>query len=256
MLGTIRKEKKEVNALFPESAVFETPKPVRLLQRILYLATEPNSIALDFFAGSATTAHAVMQLNAEDGGNRKLISVQLPEATDEQSAARQAGFNDIAEISKERIRRAGKKILEGDCHPDWNRDVGFRVLKIDTSNMEDVYYRPDEVAQSDLLTVVNNVKPDRTAEDLLFQVLVDWGVDLTLPIRRETIQGKSVFFVDDNALIACFDGGIAEALVKELAGLEPLRIVFCDNGFVSDAVKINVEQIFRQLSPGTEVKSI
>jgi adenine-specific DNA-methyltransferase len=162
----------------------------------------------------------------------------------------------VSEISKERIRRAGKKILEGECHPDWNRDVGFRVLKVDTSNMKDVYYRPDELKQSDLLDMVDNVKPDRTAEDLLFQVLVDWGVDLTLPIRRETVQDKTVFFVDDNALVACFDGGITEDLVKELAGHEPLRVVFRDNGFVSDAVKINVEQIFRQLSPTTDVKSI
>ena len=166
------------------------------------------------------------------------------------------GYKNIAEIAKERIRRAGKTILEGDCHPDWNRDVGFRVLKVDTSNMKDVYYRPDELKQSDLLDMVDNVKEGRTAEDLLFQVLVDWGVDLTLPIRRETVQGKSVFFVDDNALVACFDRGITEDLVKELAGHEPLRVVFRDNGFVSDAVKINVEQIFRQLSPTTDVKSI
>ena len=139
---------------------------------------------------------------------------------------------------------------------NWNRDVGFRVLKVDTSNMKDVYYRPDELKQSDLLDMVDNVKEGRTAEDLLFQVLVDWGVDLTLPIRRETVQSKTVFFLDDNALVACFDRGITEDLVKELAGHEPLRVVFRDNGFVSDAVKINVEQIFRQLSPTTDVKSI
>ncbi|WP_246658948.1 hypothetical protein [Aminobacter sp. J44] len=182
--------------------------------------------------------------------------IQWPEPCDEKSEAAQSGYRDIAEIAKERIRRAGKKILEGECHPDWNRDVGFRVLKVDTSNMKDVYYRPDELKQSDLLDMVDNVKEGRTAEDLLFQVLVDWGVDLTLPIRRETVQGKSVFFVDDNALVACFDRGITEDLVKELAGHEPLRVVFRDNGFVSDAVKINVEQIFRQLSPTTDVKSI
>lgn len=182
--------------------------------------------------------------------------IQLPEATPQDSEAHKAGFKTIADLSKERIRRAGKKILEGECHPDWNRDVGFRVLKVDTSNMKDVYYRPDELKQSDLLDMVDNVKEGRTAEDLLFQVLVDWGVDLTLPIRRETVQGKTVFFVDDNALVACFDRGITEDLVKELAGHEPLRVVFRDNGFVSDAVKINVTQIFRQLSPSTEVKAI
>lgn len=167
-----------------------------------------------------------------------------------------AGCGNIAEVSKERIRRAGKKILEGEWHPEWNRDVGFRVLKVDTSNMQDVYYRPDQIDQKDLLTAVDNIKPDRTPEDLLFQVLVDWGVDLTLPIQRETIQGKTVFFVDGNALAACFETGVTEELVKELAGREPLRVVFRDNGFVSDAVKINVEQVFRQVSPGTDVKSI
>lgn len=238
--------------------LFNNPKPSRLIQRMLELATSPNrgDIILDFFAGSSTTAHSVMLQNAADGGSRRFIMVQLDEATDAKSEAFRAGFKTISAVSRERIRRAGKKILEGECHPDWNRDVGFRVLKVDTSNMKDVYYRPDELKQSDLLDMVDNVKEGRTAEDLLFQVLVDWGVDLTLPIRRETVQGKTVFFVDDNALVACFDRGITEDLVKELAGHEPLRIVFRDNGFVSDAVKINVEQIFRQLSPTTEVKSI
>ncbi|BCA92714.1 hypothetical protein HMSLTHF_24890 [Vreelandella aquamarina] len=197
-----------------------------------------------------------MQLNSEDGGRRKFIMVQLPEPCDEKSDAFKAGYGSIADISKERIRRAGQKILESDCHPDWNRDVGFRVLKVDTSNMKDIYYRPDQLSQGDLLEAVDNVKPDRTPEDLLFQVLVDWGVDLTLPIRRESLHGKTVFFVDDNALVACFDTDITEELVKELAKHEPLRVVFRDNGFVSDAVKINVEQIFRQLSPSTEVRSL
>ena len=182
--------------------------------------------------------------------------VQMPEVTDEKSQAAKLGFGNIAEISKERIRRAGKKILEGECHPDWKKDVGFRVLKIVTSNMQEVFYRPDEVDQQDLLAAVDNIKPDRTPEDVLFQVLVDWGVDLTLPIRRETIQGRSVFFVDNDALVACLDAGVTEELVKELAAREPLRVVFRDNGFVSDSVKINVEQIFRQLSPNTDIKSI
>jgi adenine-specific DNA-methyltransferase len=182
--------------------------------------------------------------------------VQLPEPTGPETEAFKAGFKTIAEVSKERVRRAGAKILEGECHPDWNRDVGFRVLKVDTSNMQDVYYRPDQITQRDLLTSVDNIKPGRTHEDLLFQVLVDWGVDLTLPIRRQTVQGKTVFFVDDNALVACFDTGVTEALVKELAGCQPLRIVFRDNGFASDAVKINVEQVFRLVSPGTDVKCI
>lgn len=233
-------------------------KPLKLLRRILDLCTSANEehLIIDFFAGSSSTAHAVLEANASDGGKRKFLMVQLPEATDLQPEHKSDGLSTIAEVSKERIRRAGKKILEGECHPDWNRDVGFRVLKVDTSNMKDVYYRPDELKQSDLLDMVDNVKEGRTAEDLLFQVLVDWGVDLTLPIRRDTVQGKTVFFVDDNALVACFESGITEDLVKELAGHEPLRVVFRDNGFVSDAVKINVTQIFRQLSPSTEVKAI
>lgn len=246
----------EMQEIFGNSVVFENPKPIGLLEHIVDLGSSPNALVMDFFAGSATTAHAVLKKNSEDGGNRRFIMIQLPEATPQDSEAHKAGFKTIADLSKERIRRAGKKILEGECHPDWNRDVGFRVLKVDTSNMKDVYYRPDELKQSDLLDMVDNVKEGRTAEDLLFQVLVDWGVDLTLPIRRETVQGKTVFFVDDNALVACFDRGITEDLVKELAGHEPLRVVFRDNGFVSDAVKINVEQIFRQLSPTTDVKSI
>jgi adenine-specific DNA-methyltransferase len=199
-----------------------------------------------------------MQLNAEDGGNRKFIMVQLPEICDEKSEAFKAGYKNIAEISKERIRRAGKKILEGVCHENWNKDVGFRVLKIDTSNMAEVYYTPDGVKQADLLAAVDNIKPDRTPEDLLFQVIVDWGSAelLTGQIQRKTIQRKTVFFVDGNALVACFDTGITEELVKELAAEKPLRVVFRDNGFASDSVKINAEQIFKQMSPGTDMKSI
>lgn len=238
---------------------FDFPKDETIIQKFVDMAVSEESdgaIVMDFFAGSSTTAHSVFLQNALDGKNRRFIMVQIPEPTNENSVARKAGWNNIAEISKERIRRAGKQILEGDCHRGWNRDVGFRVLKVDTSNMQDVYYRPDQVDQKDLLQAVDNIKPDRTAEDLLFQVLVDWGVDLTLPIRRETVQGKKVFFVDENALVACFDAGVTEELVKELAGREPLRVVFRDNGFVSDAVKINVEQVFRQLSPATDVRSI
>ena len=251
-----KKGTRQIRELFDQEKAFDSPKPVGLIQRVIQIATNEDSLVLDFFSGSATTAHAVMLQNKSDGGRRSHIQVQIPESTPEKTAARNAGYSTIAEVGKERIRRAGKRLLEGECHPNWNRDVGFRVLKVDSSNMKDVYYRPDELKQSDLLDMVDNVKEDRTAEDLLFQVLVDWGVDLTLPIRRETVQGKTVFFVDDNALVACFDKGITEELVKELAGHEPLRVVFRDNGFVSDAVKINVEQVFRQLSPTTEVKSI
>lgn len=245
-------------ALGFEKDTFPRPKPVGTLKRVLEFATKPEEeyLALDFFAGSGVFGQAVLELNAFGKRNIKSILVQIAEATASDSIARKNGFKTIAEISKERIRRAGQKILEGECHPNWNKDVGFRVLKIDTSNMQDVYYTPDQTDQKSLLDAVDNIKPDRTSEDLLFQVLVDWGVDLTLPISSETIQGKKVFFVDDNALAACFDTGVTEELVKELAGREPLRVVFRDNGFVSDAVKINVEQIFKQLSPMTDVKAI
>jgi len=254
--GHNRQAKYELVKLIPED-VFDTPKPVRLINFILELCNlQDEDIVLDFFAGSGTTAHAAMQYSASTGINLRFVMVQVAEELPVGSDAAKAGYSTIADISKERIRRAGKKILEGDCHPDWNRDVGFRVLKVDTSNMKDVYYRPDQLSQADLFESVDNVKPDRTAEDLLFQVLVDWGVDLTLPIRRETLHGKTVFFVDDNALVACFDQGISEELVKELAKAEPLRVVFRDNGFASDALKINVEQIFRQLSPSTELKTL
>jgi adenine-specific DNA-methyltransferase len=238
--------------------IFDFPKPVALIKLITTIGSDEHSLILDFFSGSATTAHAVMQLNAEDGGNRKFIMVQLPEPCDEKSEAFKAGYRTIAEISKERIRRAGKKILEGECHEGWNKDIGFRVLKIDSSNLADVYYTPDAIAQGQLKIFTDNIKSDRKPEDLLFQVLLDWGVDLSLPIRKETIQGKTVFFVNEPPydLVACFDTGVNEELVKELARFEPLRVVFRDTGFVSDAVKINVEQIFKQMSPGTEVKSI
>ena len=259
-VGHNQEGRQEVKRLFDDRAFFDSPKPVRLLKTITSLTPKGSDfIALDFFAGSATTAHAIMEKNSEDGGNRKYIMVQLPESCDEKSDAFKAGYKNIAEISKERIRRAGKNILDGESHENWNKDVGFRVLKIDTSNMANVYYTPEQTDQKDLLAAVYNIKPGRdNPEDLLFQVLVDWGVDLTLPIRRETIQGKTIFFVNHEPydLIACFDKGITEELVKELATHKPVRVVFRDNGFVSDAVKINVDQIFRQLSPATDVKSI
>lgn len=254
-VGDTQEGKKIIIELFKNASVFETPKPPRLIIRQFVTSNfGREDVVLDFFAGSATTAHAVMQLNAEDGGNRKFIMVQLPEICDEKSEAYKAGYKTIAEISKERIRRAGKKIKEE--NPLFNGDIGFRVLKIDTSNMAEVYYTPDGVKQDDLLATVDNIRPDRSPEDLLFQVLLDWGVDLTLPIAQKNVQGKTVFFVDGNALVACFDTGITEELVKELAAEKPLRVVFRDNGFASDSMKINAEQIFKQMSPGTDMKSI
>jgi len=243
---------------------FDYPKPTQLIKHILQISTSPNDLILDFFAGSGTTAHALMQLNAEDGGNRKFIMVQLPEKCDEKSESYKAGYKNIAEISKERIRRAGKKILEGNCHEGWNKDVGFRVLKIDSSNMNEIYYTPNNTNQNDLFSAVDNIKQDRSALDLLFQVLLDLGVDLTLPISQKTICGKTIFAVNEDKilgetkidLVACFDLNIGEDLIYELAKTKPLKVVFRDNGFASDAIKINVCQIFKQISPDTIVKSI
>ncbi len=241
-------------------------KPVRLISQLIKWANNSlDGVVLDFFAGSGTTAHAVMAQNAADGGNRKFVLVQLPEpiniSTKEGKAAAAVceaiGLKPVlSEMSKERVRRAGASILEGEFHKDWNRDVGFRVLKIDSSNMTDVYYRPDEVKQDELFGQVDSVKPDRTAEDLLLQVLIDWGVELTLPINSETLQGRTVYSVDGNALIACFETGVTDDLVKEIAARSPLRAVFRDTSFARDADRINAEQLFRQLSPGTELKAI
>jgi adenine-specific DNA-methyltransferase len=248
------------------SKVFSNPKDRDVLARwINYVGTEDGDIVLDFFAGSGTTAHAVMQIAETEGKALQFILVQLPEEINPKAKGAKSAIAalaklgkspNIAEITKERIRRAGREIAAKASKNDIIIDVGFRVFSIDTSNMKDVFYRPDELNQNDLLDSVANVKDERTNEDLLFLVLVDWGVDLSLPIRRDTVQGKTVSFVDGDALVACFDSGVTEELVKELASHKPLRIVFRDNGFVSDAVKINVEQIFRQLSPNTDIKSI
>ncbi|MGY3914346.1 site-specific DNA-methyltransferase [Aeromonas australiensis] len=240
------------------------PKPVELIKYLFSMVRDKNFIAVDFFSGSATTAHAILKLNAEDGGGRRFIMVQLPEPCGNSTQAYQAGYKTIAEIGKDRIRNAGKKMLGGECHEGWSKDIGFRVLKIDSSNMTDVYYNPDAIIQDDLFAQVDNIKADRTEEDLLFQVMLDWGVDLMAPILRQTIDGKSVFFVDADAehkhgaLVACFDktGGIDDAFIRQLATFSPLRLVFRDAGFASDAVKINAEQLLKQLSPLTEVKAI
>lgn len=249
--------RKDIGKIF-DKRVFEYSKPVSLIKECSFLSTESGDIILDFFAGSATTAHAVMQLNAEDGGNRRFIMIQLPESCEENSEAFKAGYKTIAEIGKERIRRAGKKIKEENAITAQNLDIGFRVFKIDSSNMADIYYTPDETIQTKLFENTDNIKDDRTEEDLLFQVLLDWGVDLTLPITKETITDLDVFFVDGNALVACFvkNGEITEDFCKELAKREPLRVVFRDSGFANDGAKINVEQIFKLMSPHTDVKTI
>ncbi|MNR82466.1 putative methyltransferase [compost metagenome] len=228
--------------------VFDNPKPLKLLRHLVNIgASEPDAIVLDFFAGSATTGHAVMERNLEDNGTRRFILMQLPAPTNRQD------FLTIAEISKARIRAAGADLSTKGAK---EIDLGFRVLKVDTSNMKDVYYAPDELSQGQLGLYIDNIKEDRTPEDLLFQVLLDWGVDLSLPIDQQVIAGKTVFFVDGNALAACFDTDISEDMVKELAKRRPLRAVFRDSSYASDSMRINVEQIFKLLSPTTEVRSL
>ncbi len=246
----------EIKSLF-NGIVFDTPKPTPYLIEIMKIGISQNDLILDFFSGSATTAHAVMKLNSEDGGNRKFICVQLPETTDEKSESYKAGYKNICEIGKERIRRAGEKILNEKENSKLDLDIGFRVFKIDSSNMKDVYYNPSEIRQDNLFEMVSNIKEDRTDLDLLFQVLLDGGVELTLPIEEKQIAGKKVYFVDGNILAACFEDNLTEEFVTKLAKCEYLlKVVFRDSSFGSDDSRINVEQIFKQYSPKTQIRVI
>ncbi len=230
---------------------FDFPKPTDLVKRCLSLSTQEDDTVLDFFSGSATTAHAVMQLNAEDGGNRKFIMVQLPEKTDEKSEAYKAGYKNICEIGKERIRRAGKKIKEDNKDKEGieKLDTGFRVLKLDSSNMEDVYYTPQEFTMQSLFN--ENVKADRTGKDLLFQVMLDLGIELSAKIETQQIAGKTVYLVDDNYLIACFDRDVTEAAIMEIAKLHPIYFVMRDASAANDNVIDNFEQLFEAYSKDT-----
>jgi len=242
----------EVKALL-KGDYMSFPKSRKYIQNICQLGANEDSIILDFFSGSATTAHAVMQLNAEDGGQRKFIMVQLPEPCDENSEAYKAGYKNICEIGKERIRRAGKKIKEENKDKEGieNLDIGFRVLKLDSSNMKDVYYTPDKYEPSLFDKLTDNIKEDRTPEDLLFQVMLDLGVLLSSKIERREIGGKTVFSVADNYLIACFDSDVSDDVVKEIAKLTPYYAVFRDSSFATDSVAANFEQIFATYSPST-----
>lgn len=262
-LGTTEKTK---NYLRKMGIFYDYPKPVGLIEYLVKIGCENDGLIIDFFAGSGTTAEAVMSCN-KDGKRRRFILVQAPEQLDPAKKEQKSAYDfcvaqgvkpNLAEISKERIRRVGLQIRESASNGKEIGDVGFRVLKVASSNMQEVYYAPDELDKKQIDLLVDNVKPDRTPEDLLFQVMLDWGVDLALPLVRQTIQGKEVFFVDGNALVACFDAhsGIDEGFVKGLAKHQPLRVVFRDAGFKDSAVKINVEQIFKSLSPSTEVKCI
>lgn len=243
--------KKNITQVF-DAAVFDYSKPVELLKTITSYATSMSDVVLDFFSGSATTAHAVMKLNAEDGGHRKFIMVQLPEKTDEKSEAYKAGYKNICEIGKERIRRAGRKIKEdaGLTAPA-DLDIGFRCLRLDESNMKPVYYTPEETQQQDLFSLVDNVKSDRTPEDLLFQVMLDLGVLLSSPIEVKEIAGKKVFNVAEGFLLACFDHDVTEETVKAIAQMKPYYAVFRDSSMANDSVATNFDQIFETYSPET-----
>ena len=279
--GSTDSAAKETNVnLFNKAELFSNPKPTNLLLHFAKMATQHDSIILDFFSGSATTAHAVMQLNAEDGGHRKFIMVQLPEPCDEKSEAYKAGYKNICEIGKERIRRAGEKIIQeraqltnavlsgafprGEAYAEFTDspiaiatqnevrktlDVGFRVFKLDESNMKDVYYAPDDYDQGMLAGLESNIKDDRTDLDLLFGCLIDWGLPLSLPYKSEQIDGCTVHTYNDGDLIACFDADIPESVVKEIAQRKPLRAVFRDSGFASSPEKINVFEIFKLYMP-------
>lgn len=236
------------------AAVFTSPKPLRYLKRFLQLGTEKDSLILDFFSGSATTAHAVMQLNSEDGGNRKFIMVQLPEKTEEKSEAFKAGYKNICEIGKERIRRAGKKIKEESPLTTQDLDIGFRVLKLDSTNMQDIYYSPKDISQADLFSQVDNVKPDRTGEDLLFQVMLELGATLDSKIETTTVAGKTIYNVAEGYLVACFDPDVTDDVVKAIAQMQPAYAVLRDTSMKDDSTATNFEQIFKTYSPDTVTK--
>lgn len=265
-VDTNEKATREILEIFGKT-VFTNPKPVTLIKYLSNFKVSENDLILDFFGGSGTTAHAVMQLNAEDGGKRRFITVQIPEIIDPSKAigdiAKKVSQNaiefldsinrpqNIAEISKERIRRAGAKIQAE--NPDKQIDIGFRVLKIDSSNMKDIYYQPEQLDKTMLDHMVSHIKEDRTAEDLLFQVMLDWGIELSLPIERKTIDGSEVYFVAGNTLVACFDK-FTMNVVDEIAKVKPLRVVSTELAIMHDQDKTNIKERFKQLSPDTEVK--
>jgi adenine-specific DNA-methyltransferase len=263
--GTNQQASLEVENLFG-ARFFDFPKSTMLLKHLISIGANTGDIVLDFYSGSATTAHAVTQLNVEDGGNRKYIMVQLPEQTSEKSEAYNAGYKNICEIGKERIRRAANKIkkeklvkAEKDglfADSEDTQDYGFRVYRLTDSNMQDIYYRPQDYKQEMLDMFADNIKPDRSPDDLLAQVMLDWGLPLSYKIEQATINDKQVFKVAQDSLIVCFDKGIDEAFTKEIAKEKPLRVVFRDSGFVNDTTKTNVQQLLKQLSPETEMKVI
>ncbi len=243
----------EIKKLF-DDIIFETPKPIPYIKRMIEIATNKDSLILDFFSGSATTANAVMQLNAEDGGNRKFILVQLPELIDKKKEAYKAGYRTVCNIGEERIRRAGKMIKEESPLTTGDLDIGFRVFKVDTTNMEDVYYKPADYKQDQIKLFSDNIKADRTPEDLLFQVMLDLGITLSSKIEETEIDGKMVFSVADGYLIACFDSYVTEKIITEIALRHPFFAILRDSGMETDSVVVNFEQIFKKYSPQTQRK--
>lgn len=246
----------ELKTLFGIAKLFTHPKPTKLLKHLVTIAAEKDDIVLDFFSGSATTADAVMQLNAEDNGNRKFLMVQLPEKCAKGSPAKEAGYSTISELALERIRRAGEKIKEENPLTTQKLDIGFRVLKLDTTNMEDVYYSAQEYSQQMLQNMASNIKRDRTDLDLLFGCLLDWGLPLSMPYHSEQMEGCTVHTYNEGDLIACFDENVPESVVREIARRKPLRAVFRDSSFATSPEKINVGEIFKLLAPDTRVKVI
>lgn len=255
-VGHSQDAKQNLKKLFDGKSFFDYPKSVELIKRCIQLYSNESSIIIDFFSGSATTAHAVMQLNAEDGGKRKFIMVQLPEETDEKSEAFKAGYKNICEIGKERIRRAGEKIKEEAGLNGQDLDIGFRVLKLDSSNMKDIYYSADEYDQGMLENMQSNTKEDRTDLDLLFGCLVDWGLELDKPYTTKVINGHKVHIYNDGDLVACFEKDLDMKTIDEIAKLQALRVVFCDNSFIDSATKINVAEHFKMIAPDTDIKVI
>lgn len=246
-VGNNQEGKQEVKALFNGVGVFDGPKPVRLLYTLLTIGNlSKGDIVLDFFSGSSSTAHAAMKLNAEDGGNRKFIMVQIPEETPEDSEARKAGYKTIPEVAKERIRRAGKKIKEESPLTTADLDTGFRVFRLDEGNYEDVKRSPKEFKQDQLDLFLNNIKADRNDLDLLFGCMLDWGVQLSLPMTQEVVDGKTIYTVNDGDLVACFAENVSEDVVKAMADKMPLRVIFRDSCFAQDADKINIYETFKQ----------
>ena len=238
------------------ATIFTSPKPVKYILRYIHIGMNKNDIILDFFSGSATTAHAVMQLNAEDGGNRKFIMVQLPENTDENSVAYKAGYKNICEIGKERIRRAGAKIKEENPMTTAELDTGFRVLKLDSTNMKGVFYTPDELALETLMGTIDNIKEDRTPEDLLLQIMLELGIMLSSKIEQTIIAGKTVYNVADGFLIACFDDHVTEETITAIAKMKPYYFVMRDSSLANDSVAANFDQIFDAYSKDTTRKVI